>query len=72
MVNILIANLHEHAPCITEQLPHEIQPAPKVRQVRMNPKLPRITECAYHLRLCGQIVVAPVLDITFADKGLEV
>src|SRR5690606_618973 len=63
MMDVLIRNLHEHAPRLVQKLPRQQQPVTQIRQIGVNAQLPGIPERLDHFRLLGQVLVLAVFDV---------
>jgi len=72
VVDVLIADLHENAAALGEQLPRQQQAVAQVGEVGVDAQLPSVPEGADLLRLGGQVRVLAVLHIALVDEGLEV
>ena len=71
-MDVLIADLDEARPAIREKVAGDDQPVPQVRQVGVDPQLPRVPERLDLLRLARGILNLAVLDVTLARGGLPV
>jgi len=70
-MNVLVADLHEDAARVGEQLAAEDEPVTQVRQVRVDAEGPGVPVGLDHLRLAGEVGLL-VLHVAPADLGLEV
>ncbi len=71
-MQVLIADLHEHAAARREQLAREKQPVAHVGEIRVQAQLPRVAVGFHHLRLAREVLVVSVRDVALAHERLEV
>jgi len=72
VVQVFVADLHEHASARMEQFASEQQAIAEIRQVRVQSEFPRVPVGLDHLGLTRQVRVVVVLHIAFADERLEI
>ncbi len=71
-MQILIRNLHKHAPRLVQQFLRQQQPVAQVGEVGVDAQLPGVAEGLDHLRLLREVFVLAVLHVALVDEGLEV
>jgi hypothetical protein len=71
-VDVLVGDLNEARSALVKQLAREKQAIAEICKIRVDAELPGVAESADHLRLVGQVCVAPVLNVPPVHEGLEV
>ena len=71
-MDVFLADLHEAASALVQQLAREQQAVAQVGQVGVDAELPGVPEGADRLRLAGQVLVPAVGHVLPVDEGLEV
>ena len=71
-MHILIADLHEYASRIRQQIPRHSQSVPQVRKIAVYAVSPRVAECLHLFGLTGYLARVTVLHVAARRAPLEV
>src|SRR3990170_5427243 len=71
-MDVLITDLDEDRPCLSQQLAGHDESIPQVREVGVDAQLPRVAEGPYLLRLAGEVLGLPVSHVPVSRAHLPV